>query len=94
MPDTPFLEPERATVLREVRELFGNALGYPPESIQEIHYLEIDLGMDSLRKVEMLMLLSRRYGIPEPQDMSELSRYTTVGSVLDAILESAPEFTP
>ena len=81
------LPTDRAVLLKEIQELFGATLGYPAESISEDQDLAVDLGMDSLRRAELVTLLARRYGFPEPQEMLDLSRYTTVSSVLDAILE-------
>lgn len=76
----------RAVLLKEIQELFGATLGYPAQSIREEHDLAVDLGMDSLRRAELVTLLARRYGFPEPQEMLDLNAYTTVSSVIDAIL--------
>jgi len=42
--------------------------GYTPDALIEVQDLEADLGIDSIRKLEVLELLQRRLGLPERQE--------------------------
>jgi len=52
-------------VLEELRELYASALGYPVEVITGDADLEADLGIDSLKRAEMLGKVSAHFGLGE-----------------------------
>jgi long-chain acyl-CoA synthetase len=69
--------------LRIVREAASNA----PENLQPTHNLELDLGLDSMQRVEVLSQLEEELG--GNVEESQLAAIYTVRDLLDAVLASA-----
>jgi acyl carrier protein len=76
-------QPSQKDILLEV---LAQETGYPVETLDLSLQLDNDLGLDSIKKVELLSALSERLGGAPSQLMSEAS---TLGDLLKAI-ESAP----
>ncbi len=82
-----------ATLLATVSELTG----YPVETLSLSMDLEADLGIDSIKRVEILSLLSRR--IPNapsvnPEKLSGLKTLTQVRDFIGSALPAAPIVAP
>ena len=75
--------PDRDAVLRQVRALLAEALRYPEEIFTDDLDLELDLGVDSLIRVELLRRYAERYGLVADTGVADC---TTVGAVADLIL--------
>ncbi|MBX2803722.1 MAG: SDR family oxidoreductase [Myxococcales bacterium] len=52
---------------RIVRDAVCEVTGYPPEFVEDGADLEADLGVDSIRKMEILALLEKRVGFTTPE---------------------------
>ena len=70
-------------VLNIVRQYSPNR----PETIRPSDNLELDLGLDSMRRVELLVAVEHELGGDVPE--SQLSDIYTVGELVDAVLASA-----
>jgi len=88
--DKPLTEEERAWLEREdvaralaiVKEAARNQM----ETIRPGHNLELDLGLDSMQRVELLTALEQQMGGEVPE--AQLAEIYTVRDLLDAVLES------
>ena len=60
-----------------------------PEQIRPADNLELDLGLDSMRRVELLVAIEQELGGDVPE--SQLGGIYTVRELLDAVLESAAD---
>jgi long-chain acyl-CoA synthetase len=76
-------QPEVQRALRVVHE----ALPTAPATLRSAHNLELDLGLDSMQRVELLSLLEERLG--GNVEESQLSGIYTVRDLVDAVLDSA-----
>ncbi len=75
--------PEVKRGLNIIREAARNA----PEYLRPAHNLELDLGLDSMQRVELLSRLEEELGGNVPE--SELTNLYTVKDLVDAVLESS-----
>jgi len=75
--------PEIQRALGVIREFSSN----PPEVIRPGDNLELDLGLDSMRRVELLVAVEQELG--GDVEESELGGIYTVRELLDAVTESA-----
>ncbi|MET7985053.1 acyltransferase domain-containing protein [Streptomyces sp. NPDC005281] len=75
--------PDREELFATVRALYAQALEYPEEVFTEEVLLEAELGIDSVKQVELLTRVTGRYGLP-PSDV-RLSDHDTVGKVVDLL---------
>ncbi|MDR1656602.1 MAG: SDR family NAD(P)-dependent oxidoreductase [Deltaproteobacteria bacterium] len=71
-------EPSNAAGGRLVREVVAAETGYPIETLNLELDLENDLGLDSIKKVEILSILSETAQL-SPQDQGQLSKAKTLG---------------
>ncbi|MFD4318709.1 acyltransferase domain-containing protein [Streptomyces sp. NPDC058548] len=74
-------------VLDELRELYASALGYPVEVITGDADLEADLGIDSLKRAEMLGKVSARFGLGESAVDGRFVAQPTLADLADLITE-------
>jgi len=89
--EKPLTEEERSWVERDdvkralaiVREAARNQL----ESVRPSHNLELDLGLDSMQRVELLTALEQQLGGDVPE--SQLGEIYSVRDLVDAVLASA-----
>jgi phosphopantetheine--protein transferase-like protein len=77
--------------LEEVKEallhLVSDRTGYPPEMIDLNLDLEADLGIDSIKRVEILGSFQQQTGFLEAGDMDQLSSRKTLQGVIDFVVE-------
>jgi malonyl CoA-acyl carrier protein transacylase/acyl carrier protein len=69
----------------ELRGLYADALEYPEEVFTDDVLLEADLGIDSVKQVELFSQVSERYGLPPRPEGFRLSDYSTMGKVIDYV---------
>jgi long-chain acyl-CoA synthetase len=82
--ETAWLEkPEVRRAVKVIREYSTTN----PEQIRPADNLELDLGLDSMRRVELLVAIEQELGGDVPE--SQLGGIYTVRELLDAVLESA-----
>ena len=67
-----------------VMEVMAAKTGYDVEMIEEEMDMEVELGIDSIKRVEILSEVQKRLGI-EVQNVAALSRTKTVGDVIGAM---------
>ncbi|WP_093800387.1 acyltransferase domain-containing protein [Streptomyces sp. Wb2n-11] len=78
--------PTRAEVAAELRALYAEALEYPEEVFEDEVQLEAELGVDSVKQVELLSRVSKRYGLPTRQSGFRIDNYNTMGKVVEFVL--------
>lgn len=89
-PSTPPSAPQGRTgssesLAEELRRLYADALEYPEEVFTDDVLLEADLGIDSVKQVELFSQVSERYGLPPRPEGFRLSDYSTMGKVIDYV---------
>merc|ERR1712196_621957 len=77
------VSPAKATEV--VLAVLAAKTGYEPDMIEMDMALETELGVDSIKRVEILSDVQRELGV-EAQDVAALSRTQTVGEVVDAMI--------
>ena len=75
--------PEVQRGLKVIREASRNA----PSALRPTHNLELDLGLDSMQRVELLVALEQELG--GDVEESRLAEIYTVGELVDEVLQSA-----
>jgi [acyl-carrier-protein] S-malonyltransferase len=81
--------PGRVQVLVELRELYGEFLGYPPELLGEDEHLEADLGVESLKQVALLAKVGEKYGLDQLREDAKLLDFPTLGRIADLVVGAA-----
>ena len=75
-------------------EVIAAKTGYEVEMIDLEMDMEVELGIDSIKRVEILSEVQKQLGI-EVQNVAALSRTKTVGDVIDAMgAEMGPVAAP
>merc|ERR1719182_146445 len=69
-----------------VVRVLADKTGYEVDMIEMDMALETELGVDSIKRVEILSDVQKELGV-EAQDVAALSRTQTVGEVVDAMLK-------
>ncbi|MHC5908047.1 acyltransferase domain-containing protein [Streptomyces sp. S6] len=69
-----------------LRELYAQALGYPPEVLTGDADLEADLGVDSIKQVELFSQALERHGRRLPPDGHRLTNHTTLDALAELLL--------
>ncbi|MFY1683407.1 acyltransferase domain-containing protein [Micromonospora sp. WMMD730] len=82
-----------ATVLAEIRALYGDYLGYPPELLGDDDALESDLGVESLKQVALLGRVADRYGLPDLRANTSLLTIGTLRRIAQAVVQAQAEAT-
>jgi acyl transferase domain-containing protein len=77
--------PSAASVLEQLRELYASTLGYPPEAITADADLEADLGIDSLKRAEMLVKVNAHFGLPPSADTSQFATHQTLADLAEMV---------
>jgi len=80
--------------IAELREVAAERTGYPPEMLDLDAGIESDLGIDSIKRVEILTVLQRR-GTPQDQErlqaiMAKLTSAKTLREIANLLGEGAP----
>lgn len=73
------------SLAEELRSLYADALEYPEEVFTDDVLLEADLGIDSVKQVELFSQVSERYGLPPRPEGFRLSDYSTMGKVIEYV---------
>lgn len=68
--------PSLSQVLEQLRALYADTLGYPPEAITPEADLEADLGIDSLKRAEMLAKVTVHFQLKDADDGRYASHQT------------------
>ena len=76
---------DRESLAAEIRSIYATALEYPEEVFEDDTLLEAELGVDSVKQVELVLQVSTRYGLGDADDSIQLSEYTTIGKVVDFV---------
>lgn len=96
---TPATEPITQSVVADgdpeevLIALLADRTGFSPEMIGRDVDLEADLGVDSIKRVEVLTLLRERVNITR-SDGADLSRLRTVREIMEALLADDPGGSP
>jgi len=75
---------EHAT--KVVLDVLAAKTGYEPEMIEMDMNLETELGVDSIKRVEILSEVQKELNV-EAQNVAALSRTQTVGEVVEAMIK-------
>merc|ERR1719183_1106355 len=75
---------ERATEV--VLAVLAAKTGYEPDMIEMDMALETELGVDSIKRVEILSEVQKQLNV-EAKDVAALSRTQTVGEVVEAMIK-------
>ncbi|MFM9442204.1 acyltransferase domain-containing protein [Streptomyces acidiscabies] len=86
-PAAPTTLPGHAELVGVLRDLYAQALGYPPDVLTPGADLEADLGIDSIKQVELFSQALERYGRRLPPDGSRLTSYTTLDDLATLLLD-------
>merc|ERR1719182_1061728 len=78
--------PSAEEAAKVVLEVLAAKTGYEPDTIDLDMALETELGVDSIKRVEILSEVQKELKI-EATDVEALSRTRTVGEVVDAMKE-------
>ncbi|WP_431924833.1 acyltransferase domain-containing protein [Micromonospora wenchangensis] len=92
-PPAPDADRRYATVLAEIRALYGDYLGYPPELLGDDDALESDLGVESLKQVALLSRVADRYGLPDLRANTSLLTVGTLRRIAQAVVQAQAEAT-
>ena len=74
-----------AEVLSELRGLYASSLGYPEEAISGDADLEADLGIDSLKRAEMLGKVRAHFGLTDSTDDGRFLAQSTLGELAELV---------
>jgi malonyl CoA-acyl carrier protein transacylase/acyl carrier protein len=75
----------RAELFQELVEVFAAALEYPPEVFVEEVDLEAELGIDSVKQIQLLTKLEHDYRLPARAENFRLTNYRTFGQITDLV---------
>jgi [acyl-carrier-protein] S-malonyltransferase len=76
---------DQSDVVSRLRELYASSLGYPVEALDADADLEADLGVDSLKRAEMLGKVGIHFGLPESVNDGRFLAHGTLGELADMI---------
>jgi malonyl CoA-acyl carrier protein transacylase len=80
-----------ATVLAELRAIYGEYLGYPPDLLGGDDALEADLGVESLKQVNLLTRVADQYGLPDLRGDASLLSFGTLRKIAEAVVRTSTE---
>ncbi|WP_328955606.1 acyltransferase domain-containing protein [Kitasatospora purpeofusca] len=84
----PAVAVDRDTLVRQLADIYAEALEYPAEVFEEATDLEGELGVDSVKQTELLVRVGNRYELPpRPSDVRPAA-YNTLGKIADLIIAS------
>ncbi|MDX3108920.1 acyl carrier protein, partial [Nonomuraea angiospora] len=86
--ERPAAAQPREAIAARVRDLYATTLEYPEEVFEDHAELEADLGVDSVKRVELMSRLGLLFELgPRPEDL-RVSDYRTFGQVVDFVVDS------
>jgi len=78
------------TLTQSLLEIVSEKTGYPTEMLEMSMDMEADLGIDSIKRVEILGAMQTRYPELPKADTAILSEMRTLGQIVDHMVSSAP----
>jgi acyl carrier protein len=78
----------RAALQEQIVALFAHAMEYPPEVFTDDVALEAELGIDSVKQMELLGKLELEYGLPPRPEDFRLSDYGTLRTITDFVYQA------
>jgi acyl transferase domain-containing protein len=78
------------TLTQSLLEIVSEKTGYPIEMLELAMDMEADLGIDSIKRVEILGAMQTRYPELPKADTAILSEMRTLGQIVDHMVASAP----
>jgi malonyl CoA-acyl carrier protein transacylase len=81
----PAAKVDRENLLVEVRSVYATALEYPEEVFTDDVLLEAELGVDSVKQIELMTRVASQYGISEQARGVRLADCDTMGKVVDFV---------
>ncbi len=81
------------TITQALLEVVSEKTGYPPEMLELDMDMEADLGIDSIKRVEILGAMQARFPELPKADAAALSEQRTLRQVIDFLGQSSPEGT-
>jgi malonyl CoA-acyl carrier protein transacylase/acyl carrier protein len=78
----------RAQLQRDIVELFAQSMEYPPEVFTDDVALEAELGIDSVKQMELLGKLELQYRLPPRPEDFRLSEYGTLRKIADFVFDA------
>ena len=78
----------RDALQTEIIALFAEAMHYPPEVFSEDVELDAELGIDSVKQMELLSTLAVRYQLPARPDGFRLSEHGTLRKITDFLYDA------
>lgn len=82
----PAAVPDRERMEGLLISCISERTGYPPDMIKPDQNLEADLGIDSIKRVEILGIVLRQTGISQEIETDSLSHLKTVKNIVDFLL--------
>ncbi|WP_439678336.1 acyltransferase domain-containing protein [Embleya sp. MST-111070] len=79
------------SVLAELRLMYGDFLGYPPDLLGEDDGLESELGVESLKQVALLGRVSDRYDLPDLRANTSLLTLATLRRIAESVVRARAE---
>ncbi|MDS1272202.1 acyltransferase domain-containing protein [Lipingzhangella sp. LS1_29] len=77
--------PADGDIRRELSRLYATHLELPEELITDDIDLEADLGIDSIKQLEVFAKARDRFGLPEPPEDLRVTSYTTLPEIIELI---------
>ncbi|WXA85007.1 phosphopantetheine-binding protein [Pendulispora rubella] len=80
--------PTAQSVALKLRQLYAASLGFPEEAISVDADLEADLGIDSLKRTEMLSKVRAQFALPENVNDGRLHAHATLSQLAALVVEA------
>jgi acyl transferase domain-containing protein/phosphopantetheinyl transferase len=92
-PGEPACAPAAPDIARALLAIVSDKTGYPVEMLDVSAQMEADLGIDSIKRVEVLGAFQHEHGLVESGDMEALARLKTLGDVIEFLAKRSPRQT-
>jgi acyl transferase domain-containing protein/acyl carrier protein len=87
---SPTVSSDFANLDKSLLEITSEKTGYPVEMLELDMDMEADLGIDSIKRVEILGALQEAYpDLPKPDNMEELAELRTIGQIVTYLQDLA-----
>jgi acyl transferase domain-containing protein/phosphopantetheinyl transferase/acyl carrier protein len=77
-------------IARALLAIVSDKTGYPVEMLDVSAQMEADLGIDSIKRVEVLGAFQHQHGLVQSGDMEALSRLKTLGEIIAFLTTRSP----
>lgn len=80
------------TIESSVQQVFVEATRYPAEVLEPTAHLEDDLGIDSVKRAEILIALQKKFGLPPDLNVppERLTTIRDIAEVISSVIQKAP----